>query len=472
MKGVTMLNSILSFFPILLTIVALMFRMKALHAAFLGVMATLVGILVAFPLSTEQMELATLHWGPVLAEVVAIIGGGLLLSHILQHDGGQGALAIWLEERTGAGIGSILLIVHGITPFAESVTGFGIGITVAIPLLRHLGLSAPKVAVLGLLGLCAVPWGSIGPGTLIAAAMSGVSFYRLGIISAVVSSVPFMLTGVAAGFLGGMAEHRCRNVLYGLLSGAVLAGIITVMNMIFGTAPAGALGALVMICLFLLLPGRKGLVPSLSRAGWKALSSYAVLLAGVLLTGWTVDHLGLAAGWQYLASPAVWLFIAACFAAGGLPDGLSLQKSWKAWKTSASVTGLFLIMGVLMSTAGMAACLSKTLAHLGPFYVVMAPVISALGGFVTGSNSGANAMFAATQADIARSLHLNVLWFMGIQNVVSSFLLMASPGKVEMAVQLVADENGVGRWWIQRTILYVSASVILSFMGLSCFFIR
>ena len=70
--------------------------------------------------------------------------------------------------------------------------------TIGIPLLAHFGLSPRKVAVVGLLGLCAVPWGSMGPGTLIAASMSGFSFHDLGMASAVINVVPFAVTGVVA----------------------------------------------------------------------------------------------------------------------------------------------------------------------------------------------------------------------------------------------------------------------------------
>jgi lactate permease len=56
--------------------------------------------------------------------------------------------------------------------------------------------------------------------------------------------------------------------------------------------------------------------------------------------------------------------------------------------------------------------------------------VGATGGLVTGSNSGANAMFATTQAEIARSLGVDVLWFMAVHNVAAAFLLMASRGKV------------------------------------------
>ncbi|MCX5615946.1 L-lactate permease [Bombella sp. TMW 2.2559] len=456
----------LSVFPIVLTILALGVRMKAVHAALLGAVATVVAIAVAFPLSMPQMGAAVLRWGPILTEVIAIIAGGLLLSNVLQHNGGQASLAKWIEERSGKNIGTILLIVHGITPFAESVTGFGIGITVAIPLLVHLGLPASRVAVVGLMGLCAVPWGSMGPGTLIAATMADVSFHDLGIVSAVISFIPFTLTGMAAALLSGSAEHRGRDVFYGFLSGLCLTLLVTGMNLVFGTVPAGALGSLVMIVFYLMLGGKRP-VPSLNREGWTALHGYAVLLSGVLLTGWIVSLLGLPAGWHYLASPAVWLFVASIFAARGWPQRLPVQKAWNAWVQSASVTALFLIIGILMSVSGMAECLARTLARTGPAYALMAP----LGGFVTGSNSGANAMFAATQADIARSLHVSVLWFMGIHNVAASFLLMASPSKIEMALQLIPRATGTDRHWIQKMVLFVSIFVVLALMLLSCLFL-
>lgn len=457
----------LSFFPILLTILALMCRLKALHAALLGVTVTVMAIMLAFPLSVPQMEVVFLRWGPVLAEVIAIIAGGLLLSNVLQHNGGQASLAKWIEERSGNNIGTILLIVHGITPFAESVTGFGIGITIAIPLLMHLGLPASRVAVIGLMGLCAVPWGSMGPGTLIAATMADVSFHELGVVSAVISFVPFTLTGMAAALLSGSVGHRRRDVFYGFLSGTCLTLLITMMNLVVGTAPAGALGALVMIVFYLMLGGKRQ-VPYLNREGRNALYSYVVLLSGVLLTGWTVDLLRLPAGWHYLASPGVWLFVASIFAARGWPQRLPARKAWDAWVQSASVTGLFLVIGILMSASGMAECLARTLARTGPLYAVMGPLVAALGGFVTGSNSGANAMFAATQADIARSLHFNVLWFVGIHNVVAAFLLMASPSKIEMAMQLISGSSVTDRHWVQKTALYVSVLVILILMLLSC----
>src|SRR5690606_11822098 len=58
------------------------------------------------------------------------------------------------------------------------------GVIVGIPLLRHIGLSRVKSAIVSLLGLVLVPWGSLAPGTLIAAELGGVDFLELGVGSA------------------------------------------------------------------------------------------------------------------------------------------------------------------------------------------------------------------------------------------------------------------------------------------------
>lgn len=462
----------LSAFPVLSTILALAFGARSLHAALLGVGAAMLAITLAFPIPAGSIAPAALRWTPILAEVLLIVGGGLLLSEVLRQAGGQASLARWIGGRSGQGVGAALLVVHGITPFAESLTGFGIGVTIGIPLLAHFGLPARKVVVIGLLGLCAVPWGSMGPGTLIAATMSDLPFYDLGVASAVISTIPFVVTGIVAASLASPPENRSIAILQGVLSGGVLAASVMVANMVFGTPPAGALGAVVVIALHLLRGKRRAGTTCLEPVGRRALASYGVLLGGVLAAGWIVRATGLSENWRYIASPALWLFVAAIWFARGLPKREPSLQTWASWRQVAPVTGLFIVLGVLMAVSGMAAFLARTLAEMGPAYLALAPFVGATGGFVTGSNSGANAMFASTQAEIARSLGVDVLWFMAVHNVAAAFLLMASPGKIEMALQLSPAGAIQHRRWIQRVVLIVAFTVVAMLAVVNMLFLR
>lgn len=452
--------SLLGAFPVVTPIIALALGARALHAALLGVLAALLAIGLAFPVPFDSLLPITLRWLPIVGEVLLIVGGGLLLSDVLRHAGGQAALADWIRGRVGQGVGAVLLVVHGITPFAESLTGFGIGITIGIPLLAQFGLPARKVAVIGLLGLCAVPWGSMGPGTLIAATLSGLSFHEVGVASAALSIVPFTVTGAVAAWLASTPDTRLASVCQGVLSGGLLTLTVAAANILFGTAPAGALGALGVIVLHLLRSKPREDAPALGLLGRRALGSYGVLLGGVLLAGWMLRVLNLPEAWRYLASPALWLFVAAAVFARGMPAPVARGSAWKAWKQVATVTGLFIVLGILMAVSGMAASLAQTLAGAGPAYLAAAPLVGAIGGFITGSSSGANAMLAATQAEIARSLGVNLLGFMAVHNVAAAFLLMASPGKVEMAIQLSPAQAAGERRWIQQRVLGVAGVVV------------
>lgn len=450
----------LSALPVLSTILSLILGVRSLHAACIGMASAVLAVLLAFPIPVQSMLPAIVSWTPIVAEVLLIVAGGLLLSEVLRRMGAQAALADWIRGRAGHGTNSVLLVVHGITPFAESLTGFGVGVTIGIPLLAHFGLPPRKVALVGLLGLCAVPWGSMGPGTLIAATMSSVSFHDLGVASAVVNFIPFVVTGVVAAWLASPPGQRAGAALRGVLSGSILTVAVLAMNILFGTAPAGALGALTVAALHLLRGGRDKSAPALEGVGRRALWSYVVLLGGVLAAGWGVRFAELPENWRYVASPALWLFVATAWFTRGLPERPAIVHAWRAWTQVAPVTGLFIVLGILMAVSGMAAFLAKALAATGTAYLVAAPFVGAVGGFVTGSNSGANAMFATTQAEIARSLGVDVLGFMAVHNVAAAFLLMASPSKVELAIHLVEGDAAGHRRWIQAVVLWVAFVVV------------
>ena len=458
----------ISALPVATVIAVLLAGWRSLHAAALGVAVALLVIALAFAQPASTWLAAGMHWAPVLLEVLLIVAGGLLLSEVLRESGAQKALADWLLARAGSGTGAVLLVVHGITPFAESVTGFGVGVTIGIPLLAHFGLSPRKVGLIGLLGLCAVPWGSMGPGTLVAATMAGLPFKELGQASALVSVIPFVITGMAAAALASAPGRRWPALLQGPLSGLLLTAAVALVNTLAGTAPAGALGALLVVGWHLLrlrlrVSQADADKPPLSAPGRRALAAYALLLGGVLAAAALLRTLELPATWHGLASPGLWLLVAAVFFTRGRPARPSLAKVWRSWLQVAPVTALFIVLGVLMAVSGMAAQLAQALARSGPLYLLAAPFVGALGGFVTGSNTGANAMFAATQAEIAQALGAPLLPFMAVHNVSASLLLMASPGKVEMAVQLLA-QGAAQRRWVQQSVLML-ALVAVALMG-------
>ena len=71
-----------------------------------------------------------------------------------------------------------------------------------------------------------------------------------------------------------------------------------------------------------------------------------------------------------------------------MPEKQATLRAWKSWGQVAPLTGLFIVMGILMAVSGMAAFLAQALAEIGRAYLPIAPFVGAVGGFVTGSNTG------------------------------------------------------------------------------------
>ncbi|MDN6021179.1 MAG: hypothetical protein L0I06_03415, partial [Acidipropionibacterium jensenii] len=273
---------LLSGLPLIAVIAALLARQPALRSAVLGVVLAAVIGAGWFDLSPSVAARAAASWWALVAEVALIVAGGIAFAEAGRLTGGQERLSSWLRRSLGTGIAPVLAIVHGVTPLAESLTGFGIGAMLAIPLLTALGLTGRRAATIGLLGLCAVPWGSMGPGTLIAAQLGGVGFDALGVASALLSLPVFVGVGVAAVLMVAPREDRLRACLAAVGSGAVLWCGVLVVNLAVGTAPAGAVGALLTLAVHLLVSRLRGHRLDFPREVGHALVPYLVLLVGVV----------------------------------------------------------------------------------------------------------------------------------------------------------------------------------------------
>lgn len=462
---------LLALAPILLACLALALRVPPTRAAAIGLVTLAVAVPLGFPTPPDRLLTALVEWAPTLLEVMLILAGGILLARLLELSGAQSRIAGWLSTVVATPTAAALFVVHGAVPFAESVTGFGVGVMVGVPLLLHLGRAPLRAAVLAMLGLAAVPWGSLAPGTLIAARMNGLDLTELGVASAQVNGVVFLLSGVAAVVLDEPAT-TWRRVLAGVGSGAMLwAGVFTANDLI-STPLAGVLGSLAVICAHvawsrLRRRARRGGVTRHALPGL-ALTPYAVLVCGLLATAAlpTLPVLPVAVPVaETLGSPALWLGIACVTAAATLPFGAGARaravgSAARTWCRVGLPTAGFLLLGVAMAVTGMSTALAQAAGGLGRGYLALAPWIGGLGGFVTGSNAGSNSMFAAAQGRTADTLGVSVLLLVAVQNCAASALTMASPSRVEMALGLCPEHERPDRRRVMLTVLAVNAVML------------
>lgn len=443
------LHLLVALAPIVVALALLALRVPALWAGTAGLGAGLIGALTVFTPTAATVRDTAAQMGPTVLVVALIILGGLGLAGAMGRSGGQDAIATWLARiETGADrTASLLLLVFGLTPFMESVTGFGIGVVITAPLLIRHGLTPVKAVTAGLLGLVSVPWGSLAPGTLVASELAGQDFQALGTWSAVLS-LPVLVVSMAL-VLGFAAEGvRARHL--GLAAGIVLVqwGGLLGASVVVGPPLTGVLAAaLTIAALLVYLRLTRGPLPPVDATLVRALTPYLVLTAGILLTTGVLALLDHPSGWGWISNPALWLLVAALLAPVILqirPEdrgGLAGQVL-RGWATAGGTAVAFLLLGIVMAATGMAEYLATTAAAMGPGFIAAIPAVGALGGYLTGSNTGAAAMFSTATTTAASGLGASPMIALASQNVTGSYAIIASPPRVALATAVALPPGG------------------------------
>lgn len=152
----------------------------------------------------------------------------------------------------------------------------------------------------------------------------------------------------------------------------------------------------------------------------------------------------------YLASPGTLIIIATII--GGLIEKIKLQELSKIFivtikglgKTTLTVCTIVALAKV-MGYSGMTNALAVSLvALMGPVYPLVAPLIGAIGTFITGSDTSANVLFGNLQLSAAQSLGANVDWVVASNMVGATAGKMISPQSIAVATASTGLEGHEG----------------------------
>ncbi|MBM7817323.1 lactate permease [Brevibacterium paucivorans] len=446
------MNPLLASVPLVLPCVLLACRLSPTVAGVSAVgAAVLVVLLTGVPIDWPSLP----EYLGITAEVLFILLNGMILARLMQISGAMRSIGNWVSNATpGIGAGTAF-VVFGVVPFVECVTGFGIGVTVGVPILITLGHKPAKAALFGLLGLCAVPWGALAPGTAVASSLTGFDFTTLGVMSGWYNSVVLVVVALTVAWGTGFA----RAALPTFASAGFLWGSILVTNMLIGTPLAGVIGSALLMGLSLVVYRMGG--ARIPAPPARELVPYAVL-AGGLLCASVVAMLVPALEW--LALPPVWLAVACVVAYRVLPgqSGMiaEVPDALRSWVPIGVSTGLFMILGWVMAATDMSTAIGEALSPAGAW---PGPLLGAVGSILTGSNTASNAMFAPTIATLSATGSLSVV---AAANVAGSFMILAAPPRVLMAVTLAGDRESYGRTLL-RAIAIASAPPLVGAVALA-----
>lgn len=367
-------------------------------------------------------------------------------------------------------------------PFFESVTGFGVGLVVTLPLLLRLGITPVGGIVLGLYSQMLVPWGGMAVGTTVGAALAGLPLHTLGLASALLT-VP-LLGGylwlfwrlAAAEGLHPNASQRLDDLLWI----AALGGLLVLCNDAVAVPIAGLLATGL-----LLVPRHwRDQRPSLTQ--WRAAARSArpyLLVTGLLLVTHTLpplrhtlEHLWV---WQPVPGwPAFPPFYEVSFwlAVTALGYGLATRLDAAHWQALVADTGrmawpparttvLFVVMAQLMSDGGIAGRLAAGWhAAAGNAALYAAPLLGGLAGLLTASNTASNALLMPLQTALAGGDPRLLTWLAAAQNLAGSNLTALSPIRIEMAVALAGLAGGTAHVYSRAWPLGALALLLLTAM--------
>lgn len=339
-------------------------------------------------------------------------------------------------------------------PFFESVTGFAVGVVFALGALRRAGHRGPAALAVGLFALLLVPWGGLGPGTALGAALAGVGVTALSRVNAWLSAAwLFAMLGIfwrLAAVLGLAASpgERGREALWI----AALGGLLVAANHLLPVEVCGiaATGPL------LLAHHRRHLSdPAARRAALPYLMLTAALLGTHILpvVGPYLSALawrpiaglpGLPANHAAIVLGAVAVLLLALHPAPVATARAALARA----RRPALAMLLFVVFARWLAGSGVAQALAGALAAAaGPAAPYTAPVLGVAAGFFIGTNVGSNSATMPLVAALSAGTGLPEALLPAIQNFSGSAAVLLSPPVIALASGVAGERADPPAIW-------------------------
>ncbi len=435
--------------PILLFLALIASRaVPALMAATLALALSAVIVIVAGPVAVSPKEYAAIllagAW--IALPAVLVILAGLYFTEVLAPPQTE---ATTLSPRA---LGTTCLFI---APFVETATGFGVGYVVAVTATMRAGIAPASALALGAFSQSLVPWGALGIGTKISAAIAGVPVddltWRIAFIIAPILLVMLpVYWRIAQGT--GITIDRAQRI-EDAAAVVALALLLIVTNAILPIELAG-LAALAPVLLFRLWHSEGSAL--FTAASLRRGIPYAILMGLLAITKLIPDVLATLSAPAYtpgqgaplfapLASPAIPLILAAilgCFAHGhwrGLSSGIA--PTFAKGARACAMTVLLVALAWVIVRSGIAEAFAQAARNsLGESAALLVPMLGALGGYLTGSNTGAGSLAMPVALSVARAPDA-LRWIAAAAIIAGSVFTAFSPVRFAMG-QAIA---GAGR---------------------------
>lgn len=514
------MSIILSVLPILLLFVLMLgFKMPGHKSAFITLVVTVL-IALFFPMMLEFAPTGYEQTGVLWAFVEGLLKATfpiliIILMAIYSYNVLLESGDIEIIKRQFTSLSDdkgimVLLLVWGFGGLLEGMAGFGTAVAIPAAILISLGFKPGFSALVALIAN-SVPtgFGAVGVPVITLAnevAPTGTATHEaITDISANVviqlSPLMFILPFIILMLTDSSKQAILKNLFLSLWVGAISLSVQYLTARYIGAeTPAilGSIAAILGIILYAKLftkktksdePAEKLPISKILRA-W---SVYFFILFFIIISGPLVKpvneiltshlvsrvHLPIYAegkfftfGW--LSNAGLMLFLGSII--GGLIQGVSFGRLMQVLgktivglkKTVITILSLVSIASV-MNYAGMIMVMASALAAAtGQFYPLFAPLIGAIGTFVTGSDTSSNILFAKLQNNVAAQLNYpDPNWLVAANTAGATGGKMISPQSIAIATASCKMENQDGKI-LSSALPYAIGYIILA--GLMVYF--
>ena len=394
----------------------------------------------------------------------------------------------------------VLILAWGFGGFLEAVAGYGTAVAIPASILASLGFNPLFAAVICLLAnTVPTAFGALGIPVTTLATVTGLEVVHLSYVTSIqlagfIVLIPFLLV---------ILTEKSIKALKGVVGITLVSGITFAVPQIFIAKYLGAdLPALVasicsMACTILMAKAmnKEKVETKEDKIGLKegvlAWLPY-ILLCGLILIAsplvpsinsllakassnihiYTGDATSTTA-FSWINTPGMMILIATFIA--GLIQKLKftymldvLKRTIIQLKTSFITIMSIVAISKIMSHSGMTSSISFGLCAItGSFYPLIAPLLGAIGTFVTGSDTSANILFGALQTEAAKSLSIDPYWIAAANTAGATAGKMTSPQSIAIATSatgLIGSEGKI----LSTTVKYCLGYVII--LGLIVYF--
>ena len=523
--------SIVSIIPIvLLFILMLGFKMAGHKSALLTLVITvLLALFAASPLGmiapehAEDSVIALTGWAVVegilkaVFPILIIILMAIYSYNILVESKQIEVIKMQFTSITDDKGLLMLLLVWGFGGLLEGMAGFGTAVAIPAAILIGLGFKPMFSALVSLIGnTVATGFGAVGvpvttlcnevaeSGSASAAQICETSAFAIIQLAPLFIILPFIILTLTD------KHNLIKNLIIALWVGVISVVVQFVCGYYLGSeTPAiiGSLAAIIAIIAYAKVFARKSKVQDKETftlaESLKAWSVYLFILIFILVSGalcppvnaFLKSHLVSAVhlpvldstfkfGW--ISNAGLMLFLGATI--GGLIQGLSLKRlmvilartTVNLRKTVVTICSLIALASVMNYSGMITSIASGLVAVTGDFYPLVAPMIGAIGTFVTGSDTSSNILFAKLQAHVANQLGMTgQSTFFGMEGGQENWLVaanttgatggkMISPQSIAIATAACDMEGKDGeilRSAIPYALLYIVLGGLMVYFG-------